>query len=125
MVAVDGEVIGQVNALAVYEIGEFLFGRPVRITAETYLGKQGVIIPCTNTKNLMLKKEVIDAVRHGKFHIHANSTVEESIEVLTGLPAGQSDVEGNFLDGTVYGVVQQKLKKISGTFLSTQKRIRC
>ena len=43
MIDVHGEVIGQVNALAVYQIGELSFGRPARITAETYMGKQGVV----------------------------------------------------------------------------------
>lgn len=227
MIDVVGEVIGQVNALAVYEIGEFAFGRPARITAETYLGKQGVvniereadlsgsthdkgvlilsgylgrtfaqyhplsvsisitfeqnyggvdgdsasstelyaiisslsdipikqgiavtgsvnqkgqiqaigsvnykiegffevckekgltgnqgvIIPRANKENLMISKEVIDAVKRKKFHIYQVSTVEEGIEILTGVKAGKRNKKGDFPEGTVYGAVQKKLKE--------------
>jgi lon-related putative ATP-dependent protease len=226
MIDVDGTEVGQVNALAVYQIGEFAFGRPARITAETYLGeqgvvniereaklsgkthdkgvlilsgylgrtfaqhyplslsisitfeqsygdidgdsasstelyailssladipikqgiavtgsvnqkgkiqaigdvnqkiegffevckakgitgKQGVIIPRANRDNLMLKKEVIDAVKQKKFHVYQVATVEEGIEILTGIAAGRPDKKGNFHEGTVYGAVQKKLK---------------
>jgi predicted ATP-dependent protease len=226
MIDVSGRVIGQVNALAVYQIGEFSFGRPARITAETYMGKpgvvniereaelsgsthdkgvlilsgylgrifaqhyplslsisitfeqsyygidgdsasstelyailssladmpikqgiavtgsvnqkgkiqaigdvnqkvegfyevckekgmngeQGVMIPSANTQNLMLKKEVIDAVKQNKFHIYQVSTVEEGIEILTGVPAGKPNKKGIYPEGTVYGAVQKKLK---------------
>jgi lon-related putative ATP-dependent protease len=227
MIDVDGKIVGQVNALAVYQIGDISFGRPSRITAETYMGQkgiiniereaklsgkthdkgvlilsgymgrtfsqnyplslsisitfeqsyggidgdsasstelyailsslsdipirqgiavtgsvnqkgqiqaigdvnykiegffdvckekgfngeQGVLIPKTNVKNLMLKKEVIDAVKKGKFHIYQVSTVEEGIEILTGVSAGKPDKDGNFGEGTVFGEVQKKLKK--------------
>ncbi|MBW1837895.1 MAG: AAA family ATPase, partial [Deltaproteobacteria bacterium] len=227
MIDVDGEVVGQVNALSVYQIGDISFGRPSRITAETYMGKQGVVniereaklsgkthdkgvmilsgflgrtfaqhyplslsisitfeqsyggvdgdsasstelyaiisslsgipikqgiavtgsvnqkgkiqaiggvnhkvegffdvcqakglngkqsvmIPQSNVKNLMLKKEVIDAVEEGKFHLYKVSTVEEGIEILTGVPAGNPDEEGNYPEGTVFGEVQKKLKE--------------
>ena len=226
MIDVKGAVIGQVNALAVYQIGELSFGRPARITAETYMGKQGVVniereaelsgsthdkgvlilsgylgrtfaqnyplslsisitfeqsyygidgdsasstelyailsslagmpikqgiavtgsvnqkgkiqaigdvnqkvegffevckekgltgkqgvmIPKTNTKNLMLKREVINAVKQKKFHIYQVSSVEEGIEILTGMPAGKPNKKGKYPAGTVYGAVQNKLK---------------
>jgi len=227
MIDVEGDVAGQVNALAVFQIGDFMFGRPSRITAETYMGKQGVVniereaklsgkthdkgvlilsgylgrtfaqnyplslsisitfeqsysgidgdsasstelyaiisslsnipihqgiavtgsvnqkgeiqaiggvnqkiegffdvckskglagkqgvlIPRANVKNLMLKKDVIDAVKKGEFHIYQVATVEEGIEILTDVPAGISDKDDNFPQGTVYGKVQAKLKK--------------
>jgi lon-related putative ATP-dependent protease len=225
-VDVTGEEIGQVNALAVYQVGEFSFGRPSRITVETFLGKpglinierevklsgsthdkgvlilsgylgrtfaqnhplslsisitfeqsygeidgdsasatelfaiisslaavpirqgiavtgsvdqkgriqaiggvnqkvegffevckskgldgrQGVIIPRANVKNLMLKKEVVDAVKRGEFHLYAISTVEEGIRILTGTEAGAPDAHGRFPVETVYGAAQRKLK---------------
>jgi predicted ATP-dependent protease len=74
-------------------------------------GKQGVLIPRANVKNLMLKKDVIDAVRKEKFHIYQVSTIEEGIEILTGVPAGTPDKEGYFPEGTIYGKVQDKLKR--------------
>lgn len=227
MIDVEGEVVGQVNALSVYQIGDFSFGRPSRITAETYMGKQGiiniereaklsgkthdkgvlilsgylgrtfaqnyplslsisitfeqsyggidgdsasstelyaiissladipirqgiavtgsvnqkgkiqaiggvnhkiegffevckskgltgrqgVIIPRSNVNNLMLKKEVVDAVKKGQFHIYRVATVEEGVEILTGVKSGTPDEEGNYPAETVFGRVQKKLKK--------------
>jgi len=237
MIDVDGEVVGQVNALAVYEIGEFAFGRPSRITAEIYMGKQGVvniereaelsgsthdkgvlimsgylgrtfaqyhplsvsisitfeqnyggvdgdsasstelyaiisslsdipirqgiavtgsvnqkgqiqaiggvnykvegffevckekgltgdqgvIIPRANKDNLMISKEVIDAVKRKKFHIYAVSTVEEGIELLTGVKAGKRKKNGEFPKGTVYDAVQKKLKAYYQRTLALKK----
>ncbi|MGD9359080.1 MAG: AAA family ATPase [Desulfobacterales bacterium] len=227
LIDLDGAIVGQVNALAVYQIGDLAFGRPSRITAETYLGKegiinieresklsgkthdkgvlilsgylgrtfaqkyplnlsasitfeqsyggidgdsasstelyailsslsgvpihqgiavtgsvnqkgqvqaiggvnhkiegffdvckakgltgsQGVMIPKANVKNLMLKKEVIDAVKKGKFHIYRVATIQEGIEILTGAKAGAPDQKGNFPPTSVYGKVQAKLKE--------------
>jgi predicted ATP-dependent protease len=238
-VDVDGEVTGQVNALAVYQIGDYSFGRPSRITAETFMGKegvvniereanlsgnthdkgvmilsgylgrtfaqnyplslsisitfeqsygsvdgdsassselyavisslsgipinqgiavtgsvnqkgriqaiggvnqkiegffevcqvkgltgkQGVMIPTANLKNLMLKKEVIRAVQEKKFHIYHVSTVEEGIQILTGVPAGIPDMEGRFLAGTVFGKVQEKLEKYFKQALKFRKEL--
>jgi lon-related putative ATP-dependent protease len=239
MIDVAGRVIGQVNALAVYQIGDFSFGRPVRITAETYMGKQGVInieresklsgsthdkgvliltgylgrtfaqnyplnlsssitfeqsyseidgdsasstelyaiisslsdipirqgiavtgsvnqkgmvqaiggvnqkiegfyevcktkgltgkqgviIPRANRKNLMLRKEVVDAVRKRQFHVYQVATVEEGIEILTGMPPGRADKDGNFPPGTVYGAVQDKLAHYYKRSLQLKKEL--
>jgi lon-related putative ATP-dependent protease len=227
LIDLDGAIVGQVNALAVYQVGDLAFGRPSRITAETYLGKegiinieresklsgkthdkgvlilsgylgrtfaqkyplnlsasitfeqsyggidgdsasstelyailsslsgvpihqgiavtgsvnqkgqvqaiggvnhkiegffdvckakgltgrQGVMIPKANVKNLMLKGEVIDAVKKGKFHIYRVATIQEGIEILTGAKAGAPDRKGDFPPKTVYGKVQAKLKE--------------
>ncbi|HSQ36246.1 MAG TPA: ATP-dependent peptidase, partial [Candidatus Binatia bacterium] len=73
-------------------------------------GEQGVIIPSSNAQNLMLRREVIDAVKKKQFHAYRISTVAEGIEVLTGVSAGQADDDGNFPQGTVFGAVQHKLK---------------
>jgi lon-related putative ATP-dependent protease len=226
MIDVTGAVVGQINGLAVYQIGEYSFGRPVRITAETFMGKSGVIniereadmsgsthdkgvlilsgylgsvfaqhhplslsisitfeqsysdidgdsasatelyailsslsgipiqqgiavtgsvnqkgrvqavggvnqkiegffevcrekgltgeqaviIPFSNVQNLMLRKDVVDAVRKKQFHVYRVSTVEHGIEILTGVKAGRADGQGLFPPGTVFGAVQEKLK---------------
>ncbi len=227
LIDVEGDVVGQVNALAVYHMGDISFGRPARITAETFMGKhgvinvereaklsgkthdkgvlilsgflgrtfaqkfplslsisitfeqnyggvdgdsasstelyailsslsglpvhqgiavtgsvnqkgvlqaiggvnqkingffdvceakgltgkQGVIIPSANVKNLMLKKEVLEAVEAGRFHVYRAETVEEGIEILTGVPAGKADRRGDYPPKTVFGRVQRKLKQ--------------
>ncbi len=84
-------------------------------------GKQGVLIPRTNVKSLMLKKDVVDAVKKGEFHIYQVSTVEEGIEILTGVAAGTPDEAGNFPEGTVYGKVQEKLKRYLERSLKLKK----
>ena len=239
MIDVSGEVEGQINGLAVYQIGEFAFGRPVRITAETYMGKkgiiniereadmsgrthnkgvlilsgylgrtfaqkhplnlsisitfeqsysdidgdsasaaelfamlsslsgipikqgiavtgsvnqkgqiqaiggvnqkvegfyevclekgldgkQGVIIPRVNVKNLMLRREVTKAVRRKKFHVWAVSTVAEGIEILTGVPAGEPDKKNDYPEGTIYRAVQQKLQTYMERSISLQRKL--
>lgn len=76
-------------------------------------GEQGVIIPKQNVRNLHLSDEIIDAVRKSKFHIYAISTVDEGIEILTGVPAGKKDRNGNFPLGTINYLVHEKLKKFA------------
>lgn len=73
-------------------------------------GKQGVLIPQQNVKNLMLKPHVAETIKAGNFHIYAVRTIEEGIELLTNMPAGSRSADGFFEEGTLYGRVQQKLK---------------
>ena len=237
MIDVDGEEVGQVNALAVYQMGDIAFGRPSRITAETFMGKhgiiniereselsgkthdkgvlilsgylgrtfaqtyplclsisitfeqsyagiegdsasstelyavlsslsglpirqgiavtgsvnqkgkiqaiggvnhkiegfyevcktkgltggQGVMIPRANVQNLMLKREVVEAVEAGRFHVYAVAAIEEGIEILTGVPAGRVDQNGHYPADTVYGRVQTKLRAYLDRSLEYQK----
>lgn len=240
LIDVDGEEIGQVNALVVYQMGEIAFGRPTRITVETYLGKygliniereaglsgnthdkgimilsgylgrifaqnqplclsvsvtfeqnygavdgdsasstelyailsslsdiaiqqgiavtgsvnqkgkiqaiggvnekvegffevckskglsgrQGVIIPKANVQNLMLSQEVVEAVSNGLYHIYPIETVEQGIEILTGLPAGQRGKNGEFPDGTIYHKVQNRLDAFFNQTLKWQQAVK-
>ena len=224
---VKGQVTGQVNALAVYDMGEISFGRPTRITAESYMGTpgivnvehesdlsgqthdkgvmiiagflgrmfaqnyplsvsisitfeqsydgidgdsasstelyavlsslsdipirqeiavtgsvnqkgeiqaiggvnekiegfydicvkkgltktQGVMIPSSNVKNLVLRRDVLKAIEKKQFHIYKVGTIEEGIQVLTGVSAGQPDSNFSYPENTVFGKTQEKLKK--------------
>ncbi|MFH0725350.1 MAG: AAA family ATPase [Pseudomonadota bacterium] len=237
MIDVDGDVVGQVNALAVFQIGDISFGRPSRITAETFMGKhgiiniereaklsgqthdkgvlilsgylgrvfaqknplsltisiafeqsysgidgdsasstelyailsslsgipihqgiavtgsvnqkgqiqaiggviqkiegfydvckvkgltgrQGVIIPEANIRNLMLKREVVAAVEHGQFHIYRAATIKDGIEILTGVAAGGPNAGGDYPEDTVYGRVQKKLASYLSQSLKFQR----
>ena len=69
------------------------------------------MIPVQNINNLQLSDEVIDSVRNGLFTIYAISTIDEGIEILTGVPAGKRDKDGNFPAGTINRLVYEKLKK--------------
>lgn len=224
---VKGKIIGQVNALAVYDMGEIAFGRPTRITAESYMGTpgiinvehesdlsgqthdkgvmiiagflgrmfaqnyplsvsisitfeqsydgidgdsasstelyavlsslsqipirqeiavtgsvnqkgeiqaiggvnekiegfydicvkkgltstQGVMIPASNVKNLVLREDVVQAIEAKRFHLYKVGTIEQGIEVLTGIRAGQPDSNCSYPEDSVFGKVQKKLKK--------------
>src|SRR5690606_90398 len=74
-------------------------------------GEQGVIIPKANRAHLMLQKEVVDAVRQGKFHIWAVDTVDEAMEILTGLPAGTLQEDGTYPEGTLHHKVMEGLRR--------------
>ncbi len=76
-------------------------------------GEQGVIIPTTNVVNLMLREDVIDAVREGLFHIWPVSTINEGIELLMGRPAGEQDDDGEFPEGTVHYTVKKRLRELA------------
>jgi lon-related putative ATP-dependent protease len=236
VIDVEGAVAGQINGLAVYQIGDYAFGRPVRITAEAFMGKpgvvniereadlsgsthdkgvlilsgylgrtfaqthplsvsisvafeqsysdidgdsasstelyailssladvpirqgvavtgsvnqkgriqaiggvnqkiegffevcrergltgeQGVIIPAANVRNLMLHRDVIEAVKRRQFRVWRVSDVVEGIEILTGIPAGAPGPDGNYPAETVYGRVQRKLN----AFIERARRLR-
>ncbi|WP_417686975.1 AAA family ATPase [Pseudidiomarina gelatinasegens] len=72
-------------------------------------GTQGVIVPQTNVKNLMLDNEVLQAVRQGKFSVYAVSKVEEAVTLLLGKPAGKADERGRYPKQSVFGMIQQRL----------------
>ena len=73
-------------------------------------GIQGVIIPRTNVENLMLRADVVQAVEDGKFHIYAIDTVDDGIEILTGISAGKPNSKGEYPRGTINRMVQDSLK---------------
>ena len=79
--------------------------------AKGLTGEQGVIIPAQNVDDLMLKEEIVAAVQENKFHIYSVRTVEEGVELLSGIPAGTLDAEGKYTEGSVFRKVQQKLEK--------------
>lgn len=74
-------------------------------------GKQGVIIPRTNVDNLMLRSDVVQAVEDGRFTIYAIDTVDDGIEILTGVKAGKPDNKGNYPKGTVNYLVEENLRQ--------------
>jgi predicted ATP-dependent protease len=108
-IAVTGSVNQKGQIQAIGGVNHKIEGFFEVCTAKGMTGRQGVMIPRANVKNLMLRREVIDAVKKRKFHVYQVSTVEEGIEILTGMPAGKADQNGNFPDNTVYGAVQKKL----------------
>jgi len=76
-------------------------------------GEQGVVMPASNAEDLMLREDVVAAVREGKFHIYTVERVEEAIELLLDTPAGERDKEGNFPEGSVNHKVEQRLIELA------------
>ncbi len=74
-------------------------------------GTQGVLIPESNCKDLVLKEEVVEAVRQGLFHIYTVSHIEEGIALLTGVPAGRKNAAGKYPPGSIHALVLKKLKE--------------
>ena len=81
-------------------------------------GRQGVMIPSENIEDLMLRDDVIEAVAAGKFHILPVTTLEEGIEILTGVKAGRRDSNGAFEPDTVYALVDRRLHEMATTLKS-------
>ncbi|MFA5054563.1 MAG: AAA family ATPase [Dehalococcoidia bacterium] len=78
--------------------------------AQGLTGEQGVLIPGQNIRNLMLKEDVVQTVKDGKFHIYTAKTVDEGMEILTGLPSGVRKKDGTYPKGTINYLVDKKLK---------------
>lgn len=111
--AVTGSVnqFGQVQAIggAIYKIEGFY----QVCKAKGLTGDQGVVIPRANVRNLVLQDEVVQAVKDGKFHIWAVDSIEQGIELLTGMPMGQPDAKGNYPEGTISHALVRKLEHLA------------
>ena len=110
-IAVTGSVNQKGEVQAIGGVNEKIEGFYQICKMKGFNGEQGVIIPVQNVRNLHLADEVIDSVKKGKFHIYAVSTIDEGIEILTGVPAGKKDKNGKFPYGTINYLAYEKLKK--------------
>jgi predicted ATP-dependent protease len=83
------------------------------VRAGRHTGKEGVIIPRKNVNDLMLRDDVVHAVRRGRFHIYAINTVEEGFEILTGIPAGRRRKDGSYTPGSAFALADTRLEEIA------------
>lgn len=81
--------------------------------AKGLTGEQGVMIPIQNVKNLMLREDVVEAVSQGKFNIYAVKSIDEGIEILTGIKAGERGEDGQYPEDTVSYLVNKRLKELA------------
>ncbi|MFN7087667.1 MAG: Lon protease family protein [Burkholderiales bacterium] len=111
--AVTGSVnqLGQVQAIG--GVNEKIEGFFDICKARGLSGEQGVVIPSANIEHLMLREDVVQAVAEGKFHIHAVSTVDEAVELLTGVEAGVADAAGEWPADSVNGRVARRLRQFA------------
>ncbi len=112
-VAVTGSVNQKGEIQPIGGVNEKIEGFYYACKALGLTGRQGVLIPHQNLRNLMLNDEVAEAVREGRFGIWAVRSIDEGIEVLTGLPAGEADEQGNYPEGTLNYLVAQRLNEMA------------
>lgn len=109
-IAVTGSVNQNGEIQAIGGVNEKIEGFYAVCKAKGLTGKQGVIIPYANLNDLMLKSEVVEAVRAKKFHIYAIKTIDEGIEILTGMKAGKKTKKG-FEKNSINYLVEKRLKE--------------
>ncbi len=110
-VAVTGSVNQQGQVQAIGGVNQKIEGFYDVCKAKGLTGEQGVIIPHQNVKNLMLREDVVQAVEEGKFHVYAVKSIDEGIELLTGVPAGEEQADGTYPEGTVNYLVNMRLQE--------------
>lgn len=111
--AVTGSVDQHGNIQAIGGVNEKIEGFFDICRERGLSGDHGVLIPMANVKHLMLKREVIDAVDNGEFHIYPVDNVDRCLHLLTGIPAGQRDEHGEFTEGSVNQQVRKRLLEMA------------
>ena len=111
--AVTGSVNQSGEVQAIGGVNEKVEGFFDLCKARGLTGDQGVLIPRANVKHLMLRQDVVDAVAAKRFAIYPIATIDEGIEVLTGMPAGRPDGKGRYPEGTVNRMVADRLAELA------------
>lgn len=119
-IAVTGSVNQKGEVQAIGGVNQKLEGFFEVCKANGLTGKQGAMIPASNVQNLMLKEEIVEAAKAGKFSIYPVKTIDEGIEVLTGVKAGERKKDGTFEKNTVNYLVDKRLKEMAETFKEFQ-----
>ena len=117
-IAVTGSVNQKGEVQAIGGVNEKIEGFFEVCKVKGITGRQGVIIPESNVRNLMLKDEIIEAVKADKFTIWTATSIDEGIEILTGVKAGTRHKDGSFEKATIHDLVDRELRKLSETWVS-------
>ena len=112
-IAVTGSVNQKGEVQAIGGVNEKIEGFYDCCRAVGLTGRQGVMIPESNTKDLMLRKDLLEAVNKGKFHVYSVKTVDEGIEILTDKKAGVQKADGSYPKGTINYLVNERLKGLA------------
>jgi len=107
--AVTGSVNQKGEVQAIGGVNEKVEGFYEVCKAKGLNGKQGVVIPESNVENLMLKEELVEDIKEGRFHIWPVKDIDDGIEVLTGVKAGERKPDGTYDEGTIHFLVQRQL----------------
>ena len=111
--AITGSVDQHGRMQAIGGVNEKIEGFFDICAARGLSGRQGVIVPAANVATLMLREDVVAAARRGEFGVYAVATVDEAIALLTGVPAGEHDLEGGWPADSVNGRVQARVHELN------------
>jgi predicted ATP-dependent protease len=114
--AVTGSVNQEGQVQAIGGVNEKIEGFYAICKVKGLRGDEGVLIPKSNVQHLMLNEEIVDAVKQGKFHIYPVDTIDEGIEILTGVPAGSIRSDGSYEPGTVHQRANKRLAEMAQGF---------
>jgi len=112
-IAVTGSVNQRGEVQAIGGVNEKIEGFYDVCCIKGLTGEQGVLIPARNVQNLMLREDVVEAVREGKFHIWPVETIDQGITFLTGVEAGEPQEDGTYPEGTVNQIVAKRLAELA------------
>jgi predicted ATP-dependent protease len=112
-IAVTGSVNQKGEVQAIGGVNQKIEGFYDICKAKGLTGQQGVLIPSSNVQNLMLREDVVEAIRDGRFNIYSVDSVDEGIEVLTGVPAGKRLEGGKFEGGSINDRAQKRLEQLA------------
>jgi predicted ATP-dependent protease len=108
--AVTGSVNQNGEVQAIGGVNEKIEGFFDTCKARRLTGKQGVLIPAANVEHLMLRRDIVEAAKAGKFRVIAIKTIDQGIEALTGCVAGKRKRSGRFPDGSINALVEAQLR---------------
>ncbi|HEY6943831.1 MAG TPA: AAA family ATPase [Candidatus Acidoferrum sp.] len=114
-IAVTGSINQQGDIQAIGGVNEKIEGYFDVCRIKGLVGTQGVLIPAANVEDLMLREDVLDAVASGQFHVWPVGKVEQGIEILTNVSAGSRNGAGKFEAGTVFALVDERLREMAKT----------
>jgi predicted ATP-dependent protease len=114
-VAVTGSMNQQGDVQAIGGVNEKIEGFYDVCRIKGLTGTQGVVIPAANVEDLMLREDLLEAVAAKKFHVWPVSRIEQGIELLTGVPAGDRNGDGTFPAGTAFARLDNRLSEMAKT----------
>lgn len=112
-IAVTGSMNQKGDIQPIGGVNEKIEGFYDCIRAGRFTGKEGVIIPQKNVNDLMLREDVVQAVKRGEYHVYAINTVEEGLEILTEVAAGRRRARGGYTPGSAFAMVDRRLEEIA------------
>ncbi|MDP9147121.1 MAG: AAA family ATPase [Acidobacteriota bacterium] len=119
-IAVTGSMNQQGDVQAIGGVNEKIEGFYDVCRMQGLTGKQGVMMPASNVEDLMIREDILEAVAEGKFHVWPVDKVEQGIEILTGRTAGVRGSDGKFEPGTVFALVDERLRAMAHTMKDFQ-----